>query len=109
MEEAMKRAFEMVCPKAHAMRLVKVGLLTAENAAQVTWRDRIAAVVTDKELAEAGVSIEQVKEAIGFYTATVAEVTRERIAAGSWRTKNKRSEMGYLVLAAGYRAGPAGP
>jgi hypothetical protein len=57
------------------------------------WKDQIDQVVTDAELREAGVTIEQVAEAVPFMTAT--EPTLFRVAGG-WR-----------VTAKGYRAGPA--
>lgn len=64
------------------------------------WKARIAALVTDTQLAAAGVTIDQVNAAIEFYTATKPTTTREKIAP--------TGEPGYLVLADGYRAGPAG-
>jgi hypothetical protein len=72
----------------------------SRNSCLRSWKDQIAAVVTDRELEAAGVTIEQVNDAIEFFTATTALTTREKIGTGA--------EPGYLILADGYRAGPAG-
>jgi len=66
----------------------------------LSWKDRIAALVTDAQLTAAGVTIEQVNASIAFFTATMPTTTREKIGTSE--------EPGYLVLAKGYRAGPAG-
>lgn len=109
-DEKMAKAFALVCPLKCAERLVKAGWLSEENLKKVSWRDRIAAVVTDAELAEAGVTIAEVREAVAFYTATEASVSRERIAKTLPNKRGKtKNELGYLVMADGYRAGPAGP
>ena len=99
--EIYRKAFELVDPSIIAKRLADTGKVPAKYAAHVTWRDRIVAIVTDADLASAGVTIEQIKESIVFFTATRPTVTRERIAP--------QNVPGYLVLADGYRNGPAGP
>jgi hypothetical protein len=104
-ESARERAFALVCPvtRAHAL-----GLSDEQIAgARITWRDPIASLVTDTQLDEAGVTIGDVVEAVAFYTATAATVSRERI--GRIGSVDHCGAPGWLVLAAGYRAGPAGP
>lgn len=100
----LSKAFDLVCPAKHAQALVEQGKLSAENAAQVSWRDRIAALVTDSALVAAGVDVSMVCQAVAHYTATEARVSRHVISKADGST-----EPGYLVQAAGYRAGPAGP
>jgi len=95
------RAFAFVDPSERVKQYVKSGQLTAEQAARVTWKDRICSIVTEADLAAQGLGIDDVARAIEFYTATIAKVTIERIAP--------TNELGYLVLADGYRNGPAGP
>lgn len=99
---AHEKAFALVDPAEHAKRLAAAGLITAEQAATKSWKDAIAAVVTDAELKAAGVTIDGVARAIEFFTATTAKITRERIAV-----RVGKNERGFLVLAAGYRNGPA--
>ncbi len=64
------------------------------------WRAPIAKFVTIETLGHAGVTIEDVKEAVAFYTATEATVEFSPFA---------KAGAGYVVTAKGYRAGPAGP
>lgn len=59
------------------------------------WRAEIDAHVTGSALAEQGLTIRNVAEAVEFYTATEATFVPEG--------------DGFRVKAAGYRAGPAGP
>lgn len=85
-QERMNRAFELVCP-------TKFG--------GTDWRSPINAFVAEKELTETGVTLDEVKEAVAFMTATEAHVSVPiSMAEGG---------IGYLVRAKGYRAGPAGP
>lgn len=100
-----RKSFALVDPAEHARDLARRGFIRQSDAARITWRDPISALITDTELDEAGVTIEQVKEAIVFFTATAPRVRRETIA----RTTVGRSGPGYFVEAAGYRNGPAGP
>jgi hypothetical protein len=84
--EKAKRAFEMVDPG-------KRGL---------DWRSPINAFVTVAELEAAGLGIEDVKEAVAFFTATEATATRHDL-------RNVWGPDCWHVTALGYRAGPAGP
>lgn len=103
----MDRAFALVCPSEHAKELAARGMISEADAAKVTWRDRIAAVVTDDMLVAHGLTISDVAAAIEFFTATKAEISRERIAGLSW-VYFLQETPGYLVTADGYRRGPAG-
>lgn len=104
----MRTAWNLVCPRRRAERLVEAGLVTAQDISRVTWRDAIAATLTDVELNEAGVTIEDVRTAVAFYTGCKAQITREKIA-GVWGKKYEPPVPGYLVIAEGYRMGPWGP
>lgn len=101
---ALRAAFDLVDPGLHAKQLAERGLIRKADAERVTWRDPIAALVADVELHAAGVSIDQVKRAIAHYTATEATVETCLMAHPTLGTTS-----GYLVTAAGYRNGPAGP
>lgn len=91
-QATLKRAFDLVCPTLVAKALAKRGGITPARAALATWRDAIAARVSQKQLDAASVTIEQVVEAVAFYTATEATV-REALGGG------------FIVQADGYRAG----
>jgi hypothetical protein len=91
-------AFDLVCPEKTAIR-------DHGQSFGLTWRDEIGQIVRDSELYAAGVTIGDVAEAVLFFTATTAKVTRYTIAASGGKTE----EGGYLVTAKGYRSGPAGP
>lgn len=98
----MRRAFDLVCPRAHALKLAEQGLIPREVAEQVSWKGAIGALVTEAELRAADVTIADVADAVDFFTATTARVSAERIA-----TEGGGEQPGYLVIAAGYYAGPA--
>lgn len=103
----MKAAFDLVCPRANAERLVAQMPQHAEVLANVTWKDAICALVTDEDMVVAGVTIEQVRDAVVFYTATVPRIDRHQIAGTPW-ARFETPKPGYLVRADGYRMGPAG-
>lgn len=103
----LQRAFDLVDPSAHAKRLAALGLIPAEVAKGASWKDQIAEIVTDRDLETAGVTIDDVREAIAFYTATEATITRHQIGR-LYADVFDPPIPGYLVLADGYRAGPAG-
>lgn len=63
------------------------------------WRAPIKAFVTLETLNAANVTIEEVTEAVAYFTATVAKT--KFLPYGPF--------AGYGVTAKGYRAGPAGP
>jgi hypothetical protein len=86
--QTMHAAFELVSPEKFGAK---------------DWRCAINAFVTISELRKAGVTIEDVAQAIAFMTATEASVSEPLGIAG------KPGELGYVVRAKGYRAGPAGP
>lgn len=105
----MERAFALVCPATRARELAARGLISAADAAAVSWKDRIVCLVTDDELAAAGVTIGEVADAIAFYTATDAAITREpQIGSLPWVSFLNGGVPGFFVAATGYRRGPAG-
>lgn len=65
--------------------------------AALSWRDRIDAVVTDAELRDAGIAIEEVLASVMFMTATAATAQQLLARPLVWR-----------ITARGYRLGPAG-
>ncbi len=81
----MAKAWNMVCPTNHGAK---------------DWREPVRAYVNERELEEAGTTIAEVEEAVAFYTATEATTTEFKNAGGG---------RGWMVYAAGYRRGPAGP
>ena len=106
--QKMEAAFNFVCPRKNAERLVQNGLIKAEDIAMVTWRDTICALVLEEELRAAGLTIEDVKDSVTYYTATDATVLAYDIGGRAGETFNPPAP-GYLVQSVGYRAGPAGP
>lgn len=108
-ETALSAAFDLVCPRKCLERwAARDQRITRAMVESRSWRDQISALVTDADLAAAGVTIEQVAEAVAHYTATSARITRQQIAGRAGETFAEPLP-GYLVLADGYRAGPAGP
>lgn len=82
----MHRAFALVCPKAWGRE---------------DWREQVSAVLTKGDLEVAGMTIDDVKAAVEFMTATEATVREVVIGAGEGRG------VGWVVQADGYRRGPA--
>lgn len=80
----MFRAFALVDPTSWGMR---------------DWKEPVSAVVHPDDLAAAGVTLEQVKDAVAFYTATEATVREAKTAVPG--------VTAYIVTAIGYRNGPA--
>jgi hypothetical protein len=78
MQARMQKAFNLVAPASH-------------------WKDRIDATVRVRDLDAAGLRIDDVREAVVHFTATVPTITHHRFVPNA-----------YKVDAAGYRAGPAG-
>ena len=74
-----------------------------------SWRDPINTLVLDLDLAAAGVTIQDVEEAVLHYTATEAAITRYPAIWGRAGETFGDPLPAFLVLAPGYRAGPAGP
>lgn len=105
--ELMTRAFNLVCPHEHAQALADVGLITQQAANFVSWKDPIGALVTDDDLAQASVTIDHVREAVVYFTATVPVITREAIG-GTSLVHHLQPRPGWFVRATGYRRGPAG-
>lgn len=104
--ERMNLAFQLVDP-VETFRFFH-GSVAAEKAAPyLSWRDKIHACVPDSRLKHYGVTIEEVCDAILFFTATSAMI--KRVPFGKLGTRDYQGEMGYLVEAMGYREGPAGP
>lgn len=91
----MMLAFSLVDPGLYAKRLAERGLIPTEAAERVSWRDRIAALVRKDEIEKAGVTVGEIAESVRYFTATEPRI--ETDPAGS-----------VLVIADGYRAGPAG-
>ena len=79
----------------HQQRMATAFNLVAN---ETDWKQPIAALVSDKMLRTSGLSIENVAEAVMYFTATIAKVTAAGTSDGS----------GYFVTAVGYRDGPAG-
>lgn len=104
----MKTAFDLVNPAVKMAEMAKRDPRLASWAAKASWKDEIAELLTDEEIDAAGVTIDDVREAIAFYTATEAKITRKTIA-GSRGERFDAGKHGYLVIAKGYRKGPAGP
>lgn len=98
----LSKAFDLVNPALYAKRLSEAYGIDAKG----HWKDEISTLLTDVELAEAGVTIKDVEEAIEFYTATEAKVTRERIGGDAF-VRYLKDEPGYLIISPGYRGGPA--
>lgn len=96
-------AFALVDPTPDHALLALYGIADARG----DWKDPIHALVTDDALQAAGVTIADVEAAIIHYTATVATVTREVIGATTAVTYIGGAP-GYMVIADGYRRGPAG-
>lgn len=106
MTNHMRTAFDLVNP-AHLVReLIDRGILP--KTVDADWRAPIAVMVTDEQLSAAGVSIDDVIDAVAFFTACKAQVSRERIAGLPW-VSFLEAKPGWLVIADGYRNGPAGP
>lgn len=103
----MDRAFALVNPRRHANELAERGMISREAASQKNWKDEIVSVVSQIELDEAGVTIEQVQEAIVYMTATAATVQPVTIKGEAWVTYLGSGIRGFLVRAPGYRQGPA--
>jgi hypothetical protein len=104
----LSKAFDVVCPAKHAALLAASGMIPASAAASKCWKDAIASVVTVDDLANAGVTIEEVAEAIEFYTATKATITSEKVVQTLFVRYVGEPVDAFLVLADGYRRGPAG-
>jgi hypothetical protein len=102
-QDKLGTAFDLVTPAPNAAVMALYGVKSLRG----DWKDRIHAIVTDDDLAAAGVTIADVEEAVIHYTATIARVTRERIK-GTTLVTYLDVVPGYLVMADGYRAGPAG-
>lgn len=107
-ESTMSKAFDLVDPGKRAAFLADVGLITREAAELKSWRDEIYDAVTEAELEEAGVTIDDVARAIEFYTATVPTIVKHTIGSRPWVVYFE-NQPGYLIRAKGYRQGPAGP
>lgn len=108
-ETTLSAAFDLVCPRKCLERwAAREPRITRKMIESRSWRDQIDALVTDEDLSAAGVTIAEVEAAIVFYTATQARVSREQIAGRLGETFTT-PRPGYLISAAGYRNGPAGP
>ena len=88
-QERMEKAFALVTPEKFGAK---------------DWRCSINAWVTQEELVSAGVTIDDVREAVLFYTATPAYISGHLISFGQ-----PEKGAGYIIRALGYRKGPAGP
>jgi hypothetical protein len=104
----LAKAWDLVCPALHAKRLAERGLITAEQASKVSWKGRIVALVLDSELDAAGVTLEDIAEAVEFYTATEAFISPEMVGyrAGD-EDRDVSPRPGHFIQAAGYAAGRA--
>ncbi len=102
--DRMHQVFALVNPAVHAKRAAERGEMQASVAAKICWRDRIAAIVTESELLAADTSIGEVERAIMYMTATKARSTHYSKADNG----KGGIEPGWVIIADGYRAGPAG-
>lgn len=102
--DRMHAVFALVDPRTHALRAAARGEMQASVAAKTSWRDRIAVVVTDSELAAIETTIGEVERAITYMTATNARSTHYSKADNG----KGGIEPGWVIIADGYRAGPAG-
>ena len=100
----MHEVFKLVDPAAKAAKLADAGKISHEDAKRVDWRDQIACMLFDSELEAAHATIDEVEQAIKFMTATDAVVSHHAVC----RTWDAHEEPGWLIIAPGYRAGPAG-
>jgi hypothetical protein len=100
-------AFALVDPAAHARFLAERGFISNDAASRISWKDPISALVTKAELRAEGLSIQDVAEAVAFYTATEASVLP--VTVGRRSGHEGTGGPGYLVTALGYHRGPAGP
>ncbi len=107
LQDRMQAAFNLVCPAEHVRQLIKCGALPVSADGCASWKDPICALVLDEDLTAKGITIDEVKESIVFFTATEATVTREKIG-GTVTERFSEPKDGYLVRAEGYRRGPAG-
>ncbi len=103
----MTKAFELVCPATHAAKLAAFGMISGADAASVSWKGRIAAVLTQDDLTQAGVTLAEVIDSIEFFTATSPVVTEEKIFQTAFVRYVGEPMSGWLVLADGYAVGPA--
>lgn len=103
-QKRMARAWTLVDPQQVAIRLFHEGKVSKADMERATWRDPIRCCVTERDLREAAVTIEDVAAAIVFYTATEATMSE-------WMhsTKGQPDQKLWHVDAVGYRMGPAGP
>lgn len=103
----MTTAFDLVCPGKHARELAARGMISPEIAERFTWRERIAATVLEEDLDAAGLTLADVIEAVEFFTATSPTVEEANVASEAW-VSFITPRRGFLILADGYRLGPAG-
>lgn len=109
-DAALTAAFDLVCPRKCLERwAAREPRITRKMVESRTWRDQIDALVTDSDLEAAGVTIEQVAEAVAHFTATDARIERFECIGSRQGESFAEPQPGYLVQAIGYRAGPAGP
>src|SRR5262249_16227155 len=100
----MNEILELMTTDEYTEKMQKAfGLVTPERFGAKDWRCPIEAVLTNAELVQAGLTVEDIKEAIVFMTATEARHSVELARIGNLRLTI------HSFLADGYRAGPAGP
>lgn len=104
----MQRAFHLVNPAAQAQELARRGLISQEAADRQDWRGEIAIALTLEAIEAEGLTLQNVEDSILFMTGTVANVIPAQIAGEAWISYLK-PRPGFLILADGYRKGPAGP
>lgn len=107
-QNTMQRAFHLVNPAAQAQELARRGLISQEAADRQDWRGEIAIALTLEAIEAEGLTLQNVEDSILFMTGTVANVIPAQIAGEAWISYLK-PRPGFLILADGYRKGPAGP
>ena len=107
-QNTMRRAFQLVNPAVHAQELARRGIVSQEAADKQDWKGEIAIAITLETIESAGLTIAQIEDSIPFMTATRAQILPADIAGEPW-VCYLGSRPGFLILADGYRKGPAGP
>lgn len=102
-QKLMHKAWDLVSPRKQAMDLAERGELSQEQADKTSWKGMVRCFVPDRLLAETGLTIAQVAQSVGFFTATEASVRRTEKGV---LFSDSDPEPGYMVTAPGYYAGP---
>jgi hypothetical protein len=105
--DTLRTAFALVDPLETIGHFYGADMMRRNADEGRSWRDRIATLVPQERLDAAGVTIDDVRESVIHFTATEPTITAHTI--GQVGIRHYHGRPGYLVLAEGYRRGPAGP